>query len=150
MNRVQRLLGGLAASVLVGTGCGKARPTSGGGDSDQRQPIPVPVAASETIRAEMRTMLGSVHRIVKASPAGDTAAMRRAAAQSGMAMAADPALEKLLPEGFLRLGMDTHRQFDELAAAIGTGMPRDSVTARLARVTGNCVSCHETYRLVVR
>ncbi|HET7601202.1 MAG TPA: hypothetical protein VFK09_12970 [Gemmatimonadales bacterium] len=98
----------------------------------------------------MRTMLASLQGVLKASVAGDTAAMRQAAARSGLAMAADPALEKLLPEGFLRLGMDTHRQFDALAAAIGAGAPRDSVTARLARVAGNCVSCHETYRLEVR
>jgi cytochrome c556 len=74
----------------------------------------------------------------------------RQAARSGLATAADPALEKLLPQEFLQLGISTHQQFDDLAGAIATGIPRDSVVGRLARLTGNCVSCHASYRLELR
>jgi hypothetical protein len=76
--------------------------------------------------------------------------MQAAAKRSGLGAAADPALEKLLPEGFLRLGVSTHQQFDDLAAALATGIPRDSVVGRLTRITGTCVSCHASYRLELR
>jgi hypothetical protein len=98
----------------------------------------------------MRTMLGSLHDILKASMVGDTSAMREAATRSGLATAADPALEKLLPEGFLQLGVNTHQQFDELAGALATEIPRDSVVGRLTGITGTCVSCHATYQLELR
>jgi hypothetical protein len=95
----------------------------------------------------MRTMLGSLHDILRAGMVGDTATMRAAAARAGLANAADPALEKLLPEGFLRLGTTTHQQFDALAEALRIGTPRDSVVGRLVGITANCVSCHTSYRL---
>jgi cytochrome c556 len=67
-----------------------------------------------------------------------------------MAMAVDPALERYLPKNFLQQGMRTHLQFDSLAAAVGTGAGPDSVIARLANLTANCVSCHTTYRITTR
>jgi hypothetical protein len=98
----------------------------------------------------MRTMLSSLHDILNGSLVGDTQAMQAGAKRSGLGTAADPALEKLLPEGFLRLGVSTHQQFDDLAAALATGIPRDSLVARLTRITANCVACHASYRLEVR
>jgi cytochrome c556 len=98
----------------------------------------------------MRTMLGSLHDILVAALVEDTAAMRRAATRSGLGTAVDPALEKLLPEGFLQLGTRTHQQFDDLAAALATGISHDSIVGRLAQITGNCVSCHASYRLEPR
>lgn len=92
-------------------------------------------------------MLGSLNQLLAAGARGDTAAMRAAAARSGLANAADPALEQLLPKEFLHLGMSTHRQFDELAAAVQQGISADSVLARLGTLTSNCVACHATYRL---
>jgi hypothetical protein len=141
----------LGYALLVGLGGCVERPASApGAGSDRRQVTTVPLEVREAVRSEMRTMLGSLHGILMASMTGDTAAMRQAAVRSGLATAADPALEKLLPEEFLRLGIGTHRQFDELAAGIASGFPRDSVVARVARLTGNCVACHESHRLEVR
>jgi hypothetical protein len=141
----------LGYALLAGLGGCVERPASApGAGSDRRQVTTVPLEVREAVRSEMRTMLGSLHGILMASMTGDTAAMRQAAVRSGLATAADPALEKLLPEEFLRLGMGTHRQFDELAAGIASGLPRDSVVARVARLTGNCVACHESHRLEVR
>lgn len=136
--------------VLLGLGCVERPRAPAQPGADGRQVTHVPLEARDAVRAEMRTMLGSVHDILKASMEGDTTAMREAATRSGLATAADPALEKLLPEGFLQLGVNTHQQFDELARALASGMPRDSVVGRLTRITGNCVSCHATYQLELR
>ena len=141
---------GQALLVLLGLGCVERPRAPAQPGADGRQVTHVPLEARDAVRAEMRTMLGSVHDILKASLDGDTTAMREAATRSGLATAADPALEKLLPEGFLQLGVNTHQQFDELARALATGMPRDSVVGRLTRITANCVSCHATYQLELR
>jgi hypothetical protein len=98
----------------------------------------------------MRTMLNSLNQLLTAGARGDTAGMRVAATRSGLATAVDPALEKLLPEEFLQLGMSTHRQFDELGAAVQRGVSADSVLTRLGQLTSNCVACHATYRLAPR
>jgi hypothetical protein len=49
-------------------------------------------------------MLGSLNGILVAATRSDSGPMHRAAAASGMAMAADPTLERYLPEQFLQLG----------------------------------------------
>ncbi len=132
------------AALVLSAACSA---DSGGSETDRRTPLAVPTGAADAVRAEMRTMLGSLHSLLTAMPQGDTAAMRQAATAAGMAAAADTALEDLLPEEFLVLGTATHRQFDSLAAAIVRGVPTDSVAARLGLLTTNCVSCHATYRL---
>jgi hypothetical protein len=137
---------GLGAFILaVAIAC---RPQPAETSADARTPLALPVEASDAVRAEMRTMLGSIHGVLTALPGRDTAAMRAAAAASGMAAAADTALEHLLPEEFLTLGTATHQQFDSLGVAIGGGMRTDSVVARLGALMANCVSCHTKFRLV--
>jgi hypothetical protein len=96
----------------------------------------------------MRTMLGSVSGVLGAAARNDSTGIRGAAHASGMAAAADPELEKLLPEAWLQMAMQTHLGFDSLAGAGAKG--RDTVVARLGKLTTNCVSCHAMYRLAVR
>jgi cytochrome c556 len=113
--------------------------------ADGRTSLRVPAEAREAVLAEMRVMLGSVHGVLEGANRADTAAVRRAAMASGMATAADPALESLLPEEFLHLGMATHAAFDSFARNSQAG-PED-VRRRLAGITASCVACHATYRL---
>ena len=150
MVKRRSLYAGRGMLMVLGIGCVEQSRVPAQSGADARRVIQVPLEARDAVRAEMRTMLGSLHDILKATPVGDTSAMREAATRSGLATAADPALETLLPEDFLRLGVNTHQQFDELAGALATGVHRDSVVARLARITGNCVSCHASYRLELR
>lgn len=134
-----------ALSLLALWACGREglRPPSG----DTRTAILLPAAARTAVLAEMRTMLGSINGVLLAQAQGDTAAIRVAALSSGAAAAADPTLESLLPVAWLQLAMSTHHQFDDLAVAASRPHGTDSVTARLARLTGNCVACHAAYRL---
>jgi hypothetical protein len=96
----------------------------------------------------MRQMLGSVQGVLDGAARSDTAAIRAAAAASGLVMAADPALEKVLPPAFLKLGMSAHVAFDSLAAHAATG-PAAAIES-LAKITATCVSCHAAYRLEAR
>jgi hypothetical protein len=113
--------------------------------ADPRTAVVLPGPAADAVLAEMRTMLGSLHDVLGALPSGDTAAVRAAAARSGMAMAVDPELEGLLPEEFAQSGMRTHAGFDTLALIASA--PRDTVLARLSTITAHCVSCHAAYRI---
>jgi cytochrome c556 len=126
-----------------------ARPNRPGEPSaDGRTPIQVSVEARDLVLAEMRTMLGSVQGILDGATRSDTAAIRSAATAAGLVMAADPALERVLPRAFLQLGMATHMAFDTLAANAGSG-PAPAIGG-LARITSGCVACHATYRLEIR
>lgn len=118
--------------------------------TDRRQAVVLPVETQDAVRAEMNTMLTSLNRILAALPRRDTAAIRQAALASGLATAADPALEKLLPEQFMAWGTQTHQGFDELAALQGPAAAQDSVLGHLGAITQLCVTCHATYRLAVR
>lgn len=116
--------------------------------ADGRAAIALPLEARDAVLLEMRTMLASVQGVLDGAARWDTAAIRAAAATSGVVMAADPALEEILPRPFLQMGMATHAAFDTLAmkAPSGPGAAID----RLARITATCVSCHSTYRIEVR
>lgn len=115
--------------------------------ADERTALHLTPEAQEAVLLEMRNMLLSVNGVLSGLASSDPAGMRRSASASGLATAADPALEKVLPEAFMQLGMATHRQFDDLAVTIAAGSPRDSIVVGLARLTTGCVSCHATYRL---
>lgn len=114
------------------------------GPATVRRTVVLPAAAREGVLAEMRIMLGAIEGSLRAAAAGDTAALRRAANPAGMAMAADPALEALLPEEWMQRALATHRAFDALPA-VGTD-PR-AIATRLADIATGCNSCHAAYRL---
>jgi cytochrome c556 len=117
--------------------------------ADERAVIALPGVTRDSVLAEMRAMLVSVNGVLSASARGDTAALRAAAAASGTAAAA-ATLGPSLPEQFRTRAARTHALFDSLAAAVAADAPRDTVTARLARLTAGCTSCHVAYRLVAK
>jgi hypothetical protein len=117
--------------------------------ADPRAVIALSSPTRDAVLAEMRVMLVSVNEILSAAARGDTAALRAAAAASGTAQAM-ATLGADLPKEFRSRAAGTHSLFDSLAAAVAAGAPRDTVTARLARLTASCTACHVAYRLVAR
>jgi cytochrome c556 len=156
------LLGQLIVATLF-AGCAQpgaeGRPTdqpvvSSTSDSaamDDRTPIRVDAAARWAVLTEMRMMLNAVQGIVGGAANGDTAAMRAAAKSVGVAAAAEGKgnVAAVLGPDFMLLGMRTHASFDSLAADITQGKNGAVVLRRLATVMGNCVGCHNQFRLVV-
>ncbi|HMU61559.1 MAG TPA: hypothetical protein PKA66_07245 [Gemmatimonadales bacterium] len=118
---------------------------SSGTSADGRTAVPLPIEARDAVLAEMRLMLGAVNGVLAGAAQSDTMAIREAAAAAGLVMAADPALEAILPKGFLQYGMATHRAFDSLAANASAG-PAAAIQS-LAAITETCVTCHAAYRL---
>lgn len=119
---------------------------------DDRTPIQVDAATRFAVLTEMRTMLNAVQGIVGGAAQGDTAAMRAAAMSAGVAAAseASEAVAAQLGPDFVQLGMRTHVSFDSLATDVAKGKSRDAVLGRLATVMGNCVGCHNQFRLAVQ
>ena len=122
--------------------------------TDPRTPVPLPAEAQQAVLREMRQLLGAVGGAMAGAANGDTSAVLAALAPAGSAAAADPALEALLPTGWKELAERTHSDFDSLAAAVRRTRERralkDTVLVRLARLSGSCASCHETYRVTIR
>lgn len=123
-------------------------------DGDPRTAVELPFEAQQAVLHEMRTMLGALGSAMSALAANDTGALQATLATVGMAAAADPALEAMLPEAWKEQAETVHAGFDGLAAAIrrapDSGGIRDTVLVHLARVTGTCAACHETFRVAVR
>ncbi len=119
---------------------------------DDRTPINVDAATRFAVLAEMRTMLNAVQGIVGGAASGDTAAMRASAASAGMAAASEAGenVAAQLGADFVKLGMRTHVSFDSLATDVTQGKSGEAVLRRLATVMGNCVGCHNQFRLVVQ
>jgi cytochrome c556 len=97
-------------------------------------------------------MLNAVQGIVGGAAKGDTASMRAAAMSAGMAAASEAGAEVAAQLGadFVQLGMRTHASFDSLATDVAQGKSREAVLGRLASVMGNCVGCHNQFRLTVQ
>jgi cytochrome c556 len=120
-------------------------------EADQRTAIEVDAETRAAVLTEMRTMLKGVQGIVIAAANRDTAGIRAAALKAGMKAASetDPVIQQQLGGDFAQLGMKTHAAFDILAADVAVGN-QDVMLRRLATIMGNCVGCHEQWRLVVR
>lgn len=117
--------------------------------SDNRRLIELAPAEKDLVLGEMRSMLKAVNGVIDALATKDMAKAADAASSAGMGMAVDvnPVLMAKLPLDFKELGMGTHAQFDELAAAIRSGADQESVLKSLSGITSRCVACHEVNRL---
>jgi cytochrome c556 len=121
---------------------------------DSRTPVPLPADGQQAVLREMRQMLAAIGGALSAASRQDTAAVIAALAPAGSAAAADPAIEALLPATWKELAERTHGGFDSLTAAVrraptGPGL-KDTVLVGIARISGSCTSCHESFRVTVR
>jgi cytochrome c556 len=121
---------------------------------DPRTPVALPADGQQAVLREMRQMLGAIGGALSAAAKDDTGSVLAALAPAGSAAAADPALEALLPATWKELAERTHAGFDSLAAAVrhARGGPelKDTVLVGLARISGSCTACHETFRITVK
>lgn len=146
------------AALVPALGCQNSRPAqpaaTAAENADPRTAVVLPFEGQQAVLREMRQMLGAMGGAMAAAVRGDTAALLAALAPAGSAAAADPAIEALLPEAWKELAERTHGGFDSLAAALratrGPPALKDSVLVGLARLSGSCTSCHETFRVTVR
>ena len=120
--------------------------------TDLRSEIALADSESAFIRHEMRGLLESVREILEAAQAGDHARVASAARHSGMkgpeATHIPKSLASKLPPEFKKLGLATHRGFDQIALDAEQIGAADLTVKQLVQLMENCVACHATWRLV--
>lgn len=96
--------------------------------------------------AEMRAWLQSAQGILAAASTNDFETVAKIATAAGMAAEADVpgALFQKIPLEMKRLGFDTRKKFDEIAA---DAQKKDSqhTAKQLSIAMNNCIACHATY-----
>lgn len=121
---------------------------------DPRTPVALPADAQQAVLREMRQMLAAIGGVLSAAAGEDASAVLDALRPAGSAAAADPAIEALLPAAWKELAERTHGGFDSLAASVRAARTplalRDTVLVGVARITGSCTACHETFRVTVQ
>lgn len=152
--RVALVLTGILVSLACGSRRNAGQKADTSGSKDPRTPVALPADGQQAVLREMRQMLAAIGGALQGAARQDTAAVLAALAPAGSAAAADPALEALLPAPWKELAERTHGGFDSLAAAArGAGSSaaiKDTVLVGIARITGSCTACHETFRVTVR
>ena len=143
---------GLLVAILSYLGNVGAQTSSQVEATDQRSEIALADSESAFIRREMRGLLESVRDILEAAQAGDHARIATVARRSGMngpeATHIPKSLVPKLPPEFKKLGLATHRGFDQIALDAEQIGAADLAVKQLVQVMGNCVACHASWRLV--
>ena len=123
-------------------------------DPDSRQLLQMPAAAKNTLRIEMLERLQGLQQIMQAIADGkpqDAAAVAKAAIGTGVMMrhnkrSPEAMPRNYMPEGMMPLSRQSHMLGDELSEALKSG-DRKRIDAKLGEVVGNCVACHNIYRI---
>lgn len=123
-------------------------------DPDSRQLLEMPAAAKNTLRTEMLERLLALQQIMQAIADGkpqDAAPVAKAGIGMGVMMRhgkrpPEAIPRNYMPEGMMPLSKQSHMLGEELAEALKSG-DRARIDAKLRDVTGNCVACHNLYRI---
>lgn len=123
-------------------------------DPGTRQLLQMPAAAKNTLRTEMLERLTALQAIMQAVAAGkpqEAAPIAKAAIGMGVMMRhakrpPEAIPRNYMPEGMMPLSKQSHMLGDELSEALKSG-DRARIDGKLAEVAGNCVACHNLYRV---
>jgi len=116
--------------------------------SDGRKALLLEAGERDLVLGEMRMFLESVQTIVAAKEE-DMDSVIKAARKVGFAaqQGVPASLMKKLPLDFKKLGMGTHKAFDQLAIDAQDLGDKQQVMEQLGELMRNCVACHKLYRI---
>jgi hypothetical protein len=116
---------------------------------DGREAIRLAPQQRNLVLAEMRMFVDSLRDMTNALGTNDSALFQKAALRVGLDAQEGVPLDlmKALPLPFKKLGMDTHKKFDELAAHAKQGASNEELLVELSQLMNNCVACHAAYQL---
>ena len=116
---------------------------------DGRTAVLLAPGERDLVLTEMRAFLVAVQAIVDAGTKKDAAAIAKAARAVGMGTAGGvPAsLMGKLPLALKKLGLDTHRAFDQLALDVEQMGDTGQALVDLSQLMNNCIACHAAYRI---
>ncbi len=116
--------------------------------SDGRKALQLEAGERDLVLGEMRQFLEAVQIIVAAGE-DDMENVVKAARKVGFAaqQGVPASLMKKLPLDFKKLGMGTHKAFDQLAIDAKDLGDKQQVIEQLGQLMNNCVACHKLYRI---
>ncbi len=117
---------------------------------DGRQAVMLSKDERNALLLEMRTWLQSSQGILEAASQKDFAAVVASAKASGMGAEAETpgSLFRKLPVEMKKLGFDTRKKFDDIAADAEANKDSDRIVSQLSVAMNNCIACHAMYRFV--
>ena len=122
--------------------------------AEPREPVVMPAAMRQTFRATMRDHLRAMQEVGELLAAGRYDRARRVAedrlGMTGMLEHEGGRLAVHLPDAMQVMGQEMHRSGSRLAIQIqNASVDGDlaEVLGAFAEVAGECVACHERYRL---
>lgn len=120
--------------------------------TDGRTAIVLAPADRDFVLAEMRMLLKAVQGSAAGLAKGDRAEAAAAARSGGTAVSrtVEPALAAALPIEFKQMGFAVHESLDMVGMAAEQNEPAEWVLDKLAATLGQCVACHDLYRLEAR
>lgn len=141
------LAGALIAIVVVILIFATGNKTGTG--TDGREVIVLKPQQRDLVLTEMRAFVESLRDINQALGSDDTDMFQQASLKAGLKAQQGVPLDmmKALPLPFKKLGMATHKQFDELAASAKQGANTRQLLTELSQLLNNCVACHAAYQL---
>ncbi|MCW8906119.1 MAG: hypothetical protein OQL28_02625 [Sedimenticola sp.] len=119
--------------------------------ADGRVAIQLNDSERDLLLSEMRGFLATLQAITEGATGDDLALAANAARKAGIAAqkGVPVSLMSKLPLAFKQLGVDTHRQFDQLALDADQMGDADHTLGQMSRLMQNCVSCHAAYRIAL-
>jgi cytochrome c556 len=116
---------------------------------DGRTAILLSAGERDLVLGEMRGFLESVQTITAAIAQDDMKSITKAARKVGMANASEVPVSLMtkLPMEFKKLGMATHKAFDDLGMEAQDMGDAQTVLKKLGEMMVNCTTCHSSYRL---
>lgn len=117
--------------------------------TDGRSAIVMPEGERDLVLAEMRMFLEAVQGIITAANAEDMEAVTQYARAVGFAeqKGMPASLVKKLPMEFKKMGMQTHKAFDQLAMDADSLGDKGQTMEQLGALMQKCVACHAIYRI---
>ena len=123
-----------------------------GTGTDGREVIWLESHQRDLVLTEMRAFVESLRDITGALGTGDSEQIQQSALKVGLAAQQGVPLDmmKALPLSFKKLGMSTHKKFDEFAAHAEQGASNEDLLLELSQLMNNCVACHAAYQIQSR
>lgn len=115
---------------------------------DGRTVIKLSPSEKSLILSEMRMMLQTVQEIVEALEQNNMKGVAEAALNGGTAMMVDlnPKVMMKLPLPFKKMGVETHRYYDEISEMAENGADKDKILSMMTTQLQRCNGCHAGYK----
>lgn len=138
--------------LLISMGISLSPTSAISGDPDTRHIIPLNKMQRHHLLSEMRALLEGTQAILQSLATQDMAAVAQHSRHLGTAMphTGEQHLHKILPQSFIKMGMQVHRGFDQIAVEAETSQSPETILQQLSEITRICVDCHTAYQIRLR